>query len=646
MQSNFKSPANDEIQLKDIFIRIWVHKLLVACSCVFGIFLSIYVVSNAKKEFSSTAVFSLSSEKTSLLSAGNTLGKLATISGLGNTKDNPLIRDEIMGREFIELLDKSVDFQSDTFFNNYNPNRKESAWKSVIKNLIGWQNTHNEGDESIWQGITNTYRNVVEINLSLDNSIILTVTHEDPNRSAEITNSIMEKIIALKKEREINKQKQQLSYLSQTLAAANGDLVRLQSSLKNFTVKNSSIPDQKFTVKSLELDALRAQLNRTSQIHDALAKLSSLIGSGSIKEDDYQSLREAFPIVDQVSFRRVLGQSEIISFWTWPEKSTVNTVYDSLTERRKRLEALVNVAETEALRAAETLEKFATLQRQVTISEATYTVLIEQVKAQSMVAGFRPDSSRIFEYASPPLTASSPNQKLILASGGILGLLTGCIIALMMASLRGVYYSKEDLARDAQANLNFKARTLKKLRDVPIIKFESLQNKKSLATLRNIAVEINSNNKAEVLFTSLSSQLKSKDVAYAMASYMQSDDLKIALIDFTKNKQTPNVENNQKSYGLFTILHNEAKISVLLPSSSLSSIEFIGRRDFQSQLQSLQSNFDLIFLSADNDDAISLASALSNSPPTHITSAKVKRTKSEDLTKLQTLIPIQGLLYE
>mgnify|MGYP000371138293 CR=1 FL=1 len=62
-----------------------------------------------------------------------------------------------------------------------------------------------------------------------------------------------------------------------------------------------------------------------------------------------------------------------------------------------------------------------------TIAEATYTVLIEQVKAQSMIAGYQPNRSQIFEYAAPPLKESTPNLKHSLIIGLILGLFFGTI---------------------------------------------------------------------------------------------------------------------------------------------------------------------------------------------------------------------------
>ena len=50
--------------------------------------------------------------------------------------------------------------------------------------------------------------------------------------------------------------------------------------------------------------------------------------------------------------------------------------------------------------SAEDLSKFT---RDAKVAEATYTVLIEQVKSQSLAAGFKPQTFKVFEYATEPL---------------------------------------------------------------------------------------------------------------------------------------------------------------------------------------------------------------------------------------------------
>ena len=56
------------------------------------------------------------------------------------------------------------------------------------------------------------------------------------------------------------------------------------------------------------------------------------------------------------------------------------------------------------------VEELAKLTREAKIAEATYTVLIEQVKAQSLVAGFKPDTFKIYELPTPPYILPHLNE--------------------------------------------------------------------------------------------------------------------------------------------------------------------------------------------------------------------------------------------
>ena len=82
------------------------------------------------------------------------------------------------------------------------------------------------------------------------------------------------------------------------------------------------------------------------------------------------------------------------------------------------------------------LETYAKLEREAKIAEATYTVLIEQVKAQSITAGYQPDNSEVYEYASAPINPSAPNRNQILALGAILGLFVGIALSFVLALIR------------------------------------------------------------------------------------------------------------------------------------------------------------------------------------------------------------------
>ena len=97
--------------------------------------------------------------------------------------------------------------------------------------------------------------------------------------------------------------------------------------------------------------------------------------------------------------------------------ATIQQVNDTLKDRSKRLDVEIADNEENAKLYASSAEELAKLTREAKIAEATFTVLTEQVKSQSLVAGFKPDTFKVFSYASPPLSPSSPKRNLILALG-------------------------------------------------------------------------------------------------------------------------------------------------------------------------------------------------------------------------------------
>jgi uncharacterized protein involved in exopolysaccharide biosynthesis len=647
MQDLLNSESNDEIDLREFFITLWAHKLLIAISCVLGIMCGGLYILNKDKEFKSTAIFDLGQVNSSGISIGGELGALANFAGFGGIgNDSSLPVDQFTGRIFIENLDAKLNFQADPFFNTYNPNWVDPVWKTLIKRSIGWQVPITNVQEAIWQSIMAEYLKNVQFDETKDGAHTIEVTHVNPQRAAEIANAIMNEIIFNTKNKKDTAQDQQLSYLSNTLASALSDLEVSQSNLKEFALENSALPLESFAAGSLQLDALREQLSRTSELHEAVAALSLMLQNKTTDQKNYMALRQQFPIVDQVEFRRVLGQNEIISSWSWPAANSVSAVLDTLSDRKSRLQSQINASQIDAERSGLALETYAKLEREATVAEATYTVLIEQVKAQSMVAGYRPDKTEVYEYASASIIPSAPKRNLILALGAILGLFVGAALSLIWSLRRGVYYSKNSLITGAQARFTSSIRTLIPLRNKSLDDVNTMLVKKPRPVLRDMAVEIHKSAAAQVVVTSSRAKMTGNSVARALASYMQSDTMEVAVIDFSSKAKKLDIDEEKLSVGSFDVTESAGNISILIPGNNLSAMESLSLKDFWKKIQSLNSTFDLVFLCADNGDVISLLSALEGRKMFHVTLARTKKTKSTILAQMRSLLPIQGLLHD
>ena len=647
MQDYLKPEPNNEIDLRELFITLWAYKLFIAGTCALGIVFGGYYALYADKEYTSTAIFKIDQSKSGGISLGGELGALASLAGFGREVVASILpTDQVTGRIFIEKLDAKLNFQADPYFNTYNPNPLDPVWKSLIKRAIGWQKSAIDSQEAIWQGIVAKYTKSIALDETPDGAVKIVVTHVNPQRAAEISNTIMDEIISTLENKKNTEQDAQLSYLSNTLAKALSDLEASQSSLKQFALENSALPLESFAARSLQLDGLREQLSRTTELYDAVVALSSMLQNKTTDQKSYLALRQQFPIVDQVEFRRVLGQNEIISSWSWPEASSVDAVFDTLTERKNRLQSQINASQIDAERSGLALETYAKLEREAKIAEATYTVMIEQVKAQSMASGYRPDRTEVYEYASPSISPSAPKRSLILALGAVLGLFVGTALSLALALRRGVYYSKKSLIAGAQAGITARVSTLLPVRNKSLNDLNTMLIKKPRPVLRDVAVEIHKSSAKQVVVTASRTKLTGNDVARALASYMQSDTVKVAVVDFSSRAKKLGIDLERLSVGSFVVAESAGHISILRPDGGLAAIELLSQRSFWKNIQSLNSTFDLVLLCADNSDAISLLSALEGQKMFHITIAKTKKTKSATLIHMRSLLPIQGLLYD
>ena len=646
MYNLLNTKPKDEIDLRELFATLWTYKLLIILMCTLSIIYAAYIALNTEKKFTSVAIFKLDQGKTNDLNSGQ-LGAIVNFTGLGDLGSrNNLPVDLVKGRVFVEKLDQELNFQADSYFNTYNPNSIDPFWKIVIKRAIGWQKSSFDVKEATWQGIVKAYSKNVVLEKTKDNSVKISVTHKNPDRAATIANTIMNEVITKLKKTKNSLQDQQLNYLSNTLAKALSDLEVSQTRLKEFALENGALPLENFTAGSLQLETLREQLIRTSELHKAVTALSLILKNKILDKANYLALRQEFPIIDQVEFRRILGQNEIITSWSWPKASSVNAVLNTLTERKSRLKSQIDTLQLETERLGLAVETYAKLEREEKIAEATYQVLIEHVKAQSMVAGFRPDKTEIYEYATASIIPSSPNRNLILILGATLGLLSGVALSLILALPRGVYFSKTSLKNGTKSQLTASVKSLLPLRRKSLKDINIILMKKPRSILRELAVEINKYAYTHVVITSSRAKMTGNDVARALSIYMQSDTMKIAVIDFSSKKEKQNIDGKKLSIGSFVVAERIEHLSVLKPDGDFEPIEMLSQKDSWEKIQSLKSTFDVIFLCANNNKAISLLSALQGKKMLHITLARTRKTKSVTLSQMRSLLPIQGLLHD
>ena len=218
---------------------------------------------------------------------------------------------------------------------------------------------------------------------------MISVTHANPEKAADYANKLMEEIRLLVESENNSAQELRLSYLSETLADALQDMEKAQRNLKKYALENSAMAQDNFMAGSLRLDEIRKERRKVEEFTDLLNILEPLVKSGNLDSGSYEAIQSINPLVDDIDFRRILGMSETISAWEWPEIETIEAVSTTLRDRIKRLDVDIKTLEENAKLYAISADVLAKYNRELKIAEATYTVLIEQVKSQSLAAGFQ-----------------------------------------------------------------------------------------------------------------------------------------------------------------------------------------------------------------------------------------------------------------
>jgi hypothetical protein len=241
-------------------------------------------------------------------------------------------------------------------------------------------------------------------------------------------------------------QREQLDYLSAELGAALQEADRTKRAVADYALANSLGARGAFAERSEVMFELREELRATRDMQVAVADISELFADGRAPSaEDFALLRQKRPVVDDVDFRRLLGIPEALHAWVWPSARRAEDFAVTLEDRLARLTRSLEELRAEAETYAEATEILAGLEREAKVAEATYNVLIEQVKAQALMAGYEGETAIVYQSAVPAAEPSAPKKSLIVALGGVLGLFAGSALALVFSMRRGVYHTAGSL---------------------------------------------------------------------------------------------------------------------------------------------------------------------------------------------------------
>lgn len=629
-----------QIDLKEIIASFWAYKFLILLIILASVVIGTKHALDKEKIYSAYAIFKLDAED------NKEIAKVPSIASLSVQAPNKLVslKEYVMSRVFIDIIDKESGLKSDPYFNRYNPNSVEAPWRAFIKKHIGLKTMLANKEDKIWESIQLNYTKNINLQITKAQNLKISVDHSDPRRAADIANKIMNIIISRSEAKKSDKLENQIDYLSLKLADALQDIEKYQEELNAFTINNTIMPKEIFASASAVYVKMKSMYDQNNKLYNATEYLEKLVHSNQTSTNNYKSLRKNHPIVDELEFRRIFGQSELISEWSWPTHASTIKVLKILHERKSRLKSSLTEAQDKADNAANSLNEYIDLERKLKYGNATYTVLLEQVKSDSLSAGYQPNDNEIFQYASAPINATSPNKKLILSLSILLGLITGLISSLILSISRKVYFSDSLLISHSNSKQNMKLKKLKKYQYKNFETLSTIKKEKILSYFQEILISFNKSNKKFILISSLNSSFKAENFTALLAHNIDESEKDIAILNFSQNSDLDKNKSEIKNE-LFSSKKINGHITQLIPINCFKPITLLTKRGAVAKLFDLKSSFDVIIISADKNDTYSLIQSFNSSDVFHIGLAKRKHTKRIELNKIKH-IPLDILLHD
>lgn len=626
--SETQNSDDDELDLREVTASLISGWKLFAISSAICASLSVVYAVTATPTFEAKAVFELkaSSHGPSIASEYTSLASMAGISLAG--KDSKGVFDRLAGRDFILRLSSDANLEDDPYFN---PQEEISPFSfSGIKLTLGL--TVEDGVKpDANDSITSSYTRSVKVRETKNGSIEVSVTHTDAQRSAIIANAIVARVVKELSEEERKSQSKQLAYLSEQLADALSEMEATKKSVADFTLANSLSSPSAFAARSELMFELREDLRRTQEMAVALDELSRTMSSpAALSSTEYMGLKETSPIIDDVDFRRLIGVPEALDAWSWPPKERLGNFRNTLADKMAKIEESIH-----ELYASST-EQLATLRREATVAEATYNVLIEQVKAQSLITGYQGETALFYQSATPPERPTSPKKMLITALGIVIGLVIGAMISIITALRGGRVYTEQSIAEASGASLSLKTMSLSKIKPMEASALlKSLLSVKDHSLNELLIAQSISSSKVTIVGSTAPS-ISPLIAALWLALLRHEHGKKVAVMSLSGQSPHSMKALSSPLQDLASVF-DFGGVDFILPNSEHSAVSMITSYDVHALLSEADKRYDLIILASSQEQTPNAFRAFSKYGPFTVALAKPGVTSRKLLEALKLI---------
>ncbi len=428
---------DDEIDLLELFHVLWHNWATIVSTVLISTFAATYYVSFvAVPEYEASTRFELLSGNSGpSLGEFSSLARLAGISEPGGASEAETLEDRVLSRPFVEKIYQSAGFSADPLFNTWIA--EPSISSRLIAAFWGSSDRQEPSIEEYHAIAVNALKDRMNITVARNEIIELSVTHPDPQRSAELSNIIAAQAIEDIFNRRRAELEESVAYFAVELTKAREQLDAANAAVRDYALRNSLQSPEVLAQTSIQLAQLRNDLNDLEQSIVALQALNEIPSENF----DGVSFSLTYPIANSVSFRRLLNFSSLPNMWRRPADDIIQSAIARLSQQRTARQASLTSLEAEARISGNEALELAALEREVEVQQAIYEAVITQFEAQERFSGFEQSPERIIETAIPPKDPSKPRKIIFMGLATVVGGFMGVMVALLVKFKRGTIFT-------------------------------------------------------------------------------------------------------------------------------------------------------------------------------------------------------------
>ena len=313
--------------------------------------------------------------------------------------------------------------------------------------------------------------NIVAENLSVfslsKNGSIIKMIYQDnsPGRAKDFLDNLVNVYLDQSVEKKTSQASSALTFVDQQLQEVSKKLQSSAVKLENFKEENNLVDIKTESQTTLtSLSNFRNQLSEVKIQESAFEALYNEFKTGNYGAVSSLSLQ--YPVLGTLLNDLQKAKSEKIKLLsTFTElhpdvaqvdekindtqmalESAIESISDSIREKKRSLEDTLYSSETKLLKFPEKERELADLQRKYKINEKTYEFLLQKQAEMSINKASTVSNNRVLDRAVKEDTPVKPNLPMIASASALLGLIVAMLLAFLRDFLDHKIKTREDLA--------------------------------------------------------------------------------------------------------------------------------------------------------------------------------------------------------